>query len=94
LADPELSLSIQDVPIRRGLRRIVGAASSLAGVDQPGKVREAAVEGTLGVFGKTAGRQFAHSQMVFDALAADAFAAARFVGAVTAFEVFLLTAFH
>lgn len=61
---------------------------------QFGKMLEGAVVSFFRVFRKAASRQLPFGQMIGDAVAADAFAAARVVRAVTSFQIIFFFAFH
>jgi hypothetical protein len=72
--------------IRRGSDAVFG--------NQPDEMFERAVVGFFGVLRETAPGEFPALEMVLEALAADPFAMASRVGAVAAFEVRGLFAFH
>jgi hypothetical protein len=55
---------------------------------------ERAVEGRLGLLGKAAARQLALLEMIAQAIATEALAAAGVVGAIAEFEVFFFFAVH
>jgi RimJ/RimL family protein N-acetyltransferase len=68
--------------------------SNLAGADQAGKVLERSVVGSLGGCGENACRQFPARNMIVEAVTANAFTGAGFIGAVASVAVTFLFAIH
>jgi hypothetical protein len=67
---------------------------NLSFVDQTGKIFKGSVIGALPFPGKTAPRKLAAFQVVTDAVAADAFSGAGFIGTCTGCQIFFFFAFH
>jgi hypothetical protein len=58
------------------------------------KAIEGTVIGLLNLVGETAGRQFVHAQVIFDAFAALALSRTRFITAIAKFKIILDIALH